>query len=275
VSAPAPDIGPISAGAEDGTCQARPVTPHIAYPDPAWPGPDDLLDVGMWLALSTHHAHLAESRGVVRRYRPEVARFATFDPAIGVPDDAAWADLAGLVGPGGVALLTWGGAAVEPPTPWTTLGNGQGIQMVLADADRLEAGAASAATSAPTIRDLTDADVPAMVALVALTEPGPFQDRTIEMGRYLGVFDGDRLVAMAGERMHPPGFTEISAVCTHPDARGRGLASALVGSVAAAIRERGETPFLNVSAQNPARSLYEHLGFEEQRRFTFRAEQFG
>lgn len=229
----------------------------------------------MWLALSTHHARLAESRGVVRRYRPDVARFATFDPAIGVPDDAAWADLAGLVGPGGVALLTWGGAAVAPPAGWTTLGDGQGVQMVLADPDRLEAGATAATTNAPTFRELTDADVPAMVALVALTEPGPFRERTIEMGRYLGVFNQGQLVAMAGERMHPPGFTEISAVCTHPDARGRGLASALVGSVAAIILERGETPYLNVSAQNPARSLYEHLGFAERRRFTFRAEQFG
>ena len=85
------------------------------------------------------------------------------------------------------------------------------------------------------IRPLTLDDEPQMAALVALTEPGPWRPRTIELGDYFGVFDGDRLVAMAGERQRLPGFTEVSAVCTHPDARRRGLGAA----VTAECLERG------------------------------------
>ncbi len=67
---------------------------------------------------------------------------------------------------------------------------------------------------------------------------------------------------MAGERLHPPGWTEISAVCTDESVRGQGLASRLVRAVAYGIRERGETPFLHTSAASTgAIRLYEALGF--------------
>ena len=82
------------------------------------------------------------------------------------------------------------------------------------------------------------------------------------MGTYLGIRRGGRLIAMAGERMHPPGFTEISGVCTDPTARGQRLGTRLLLAIAAGIRERGETPFLHVLASNTdAVRLYEHLGF--------------
>ena len=113
-------------------------------------------------------------------------------------------------------------------------------------------------------------DVPDMLALVERTRPGPFRPGTIRMGTYLGIRQRGRLVAMAGERLHPPGWTEISAVCTEPEHRGRGLATRLVQAVAAGIRERGEIPFLHAAATNVnAIRLYESLGFRLSRTSTF------
>ncbi len=107
-----------------------------------------------------------------------------------------------------------------------------------------------------------------MVALAELTEPGPFRERTIELGVFYGIFHGDRLVAMAGQRTHLPGHVEVSAVCTHPDARGRGYARQLISTVADEIREREKTPFLHSFTDNyPAIRVYESLGFIESRRF--------
>jgi predicted GNAT family acetyltransferase len=101
-----------------------------------------------------------------------------------------------------------------------------------------------------------------MLALATLTKPGPFLPRTHELGQFWGVKENGRLIAMAGERMKLPGFTEVSGVCTHPDFRGRGLAGVLSRVVATHIMNRGETPFLHAYAANrPAISLYESLGF--------------
>ncbi len=101
-----------------------------------------------------------------------------------------------------------------------------------------------------------------MMALVALTQPGPFAKRTVELGRFLGIFVGDSLIAMAGERMCLDGFVEISGVCTHPDHRGRGLAAVLITTLVRAALERGETPFLHAFADNEtALGVYRKLGF--------------
>jgi predicted GNAT family acetyltransferase len=106
------------------------------------------------------------------------------------------------------------------------------------------------------------ADVSAMLELTALTKPGPFFARTYELGQYFGIRDGDRLAAMAGERMRLDGFTEISAVCVHPDHRGKGYARLLIRALIKAIADRGETPFLHVFVSNlNAIALYERLGF--------------
>jgi predicted GNAT family acetyltransferase len=117
---------------------------------------------------------------------------------------------------------------------------------------------------------LTAADVPEMLDLVRRTEPGPFRPRTVELGTYLGLRRDGALIAMAGERMHPPGWTEISAVCTDPAFRRQGLATRLVRAVAAGIRARGETPFLHTGAGNTtAIRLYESIGFTVHRYLTF------
>lgn len=108
-----------------------------------------------------------------------------------------------------------------------------------------------------------------MLDLVARTEPGPFRRRTIELGAYLGIRREGRLVAMGGERMRPPGWTEISAVCTDPAYRGQGLATRVVRAVAAGIKARGETPFMHAAADNTAAlRLYESIGFSLRREVT-------
>jgi predicted GNAT family acetyltransferase len=117
------------------------------------------------------------------------------------------------------------------------------------------------------ITALTAADVPDMLQLVELTRPGPFSAGTIVLGSYLGIRYAGKLIAMAGERMRFDGFTEISAVCTHPAFRGCGHASSLIRALVRQIIARGETPFLHLYSDNTlAAALYTKLGFAFQRR---------
>jgi len=117
--------------------------------------------------------------------------------------------------------------------------------------------------------ELTAADVSAMVELAELTEPGPFLERTIEMGRYIGVRDGGRLVAMAGERMKPPGWVEISGVCTHSAARGQGYASRMVANLLANCFAHDQRAFLHVVVDSPSEKtaigVYESVGFRHRK----------
>jgi predicted GNAT family acetyltransferase len=116
---------------------------------------------------------------------------------------------------------------------------------------------------------LTFADVAEMMRLAELTKPGPFAARTIVLGSYIGIRLAGMLVAMAGERMRFDGFTEISAVCTHPDHRGRGHAFRLVSALMRSILARGETPFLHIYSDNTgAAALYRKLGFTYRRSLT-------
>ena len=110
---------------------------------------------------------------------------------------------------------------------------------------------------------LGDADAGEMLALATLTRPGPFRTRTHTLGRFLGIRDGSRLVAMAGERLKLDGFAEISAVCTHPDYRSRGYGAALMRAIGQRMLSEGDTPFLHTYAANTgAIALYRKLGFE-------------
>jgi predicted GNAT family acetyltransferase len=116
--------------------------------------------------------------------------------------------------------------------------------------------------------ELTEADAPEMLALTELTHPGPFGKRTGELGLYLGIRREGRLAAMAGERLRMPGYTEVSAVCTHPDYQGQGFAAVLVAAVVARMRRRSERPFLHVRPENKrAIELYQRLGFTIRRQF--------
>lgn len=210
-----------------------------------------LLDNLPWFALTSRHRHLAEGSGSARRYQPEVAGFVGIESA----RPEAWADLAAVAGTG-QEVAVFGALAVDPPDGWTRLGGGTGRQMILLDDARL-------AESDDRITRLDASDVPQMLALVELTKPGPFRPRTIEMGSYFGAFDDDgRLIALAGERLGVPGYTEISAVCTHPDARAQGWGGRLTSHVARHIAARGETPILHVAETNvDAQRVYDRLGF--------------
>jgi predicted GNAT family acetyltransferase len=105
-----------------------------------------------------------------------------------------------------------------------------------------------------------------MIALAAVTEPGPFLLQTIQMGRYFGIRSSDgRLIAMAGERLKLNGFTEISAVCTSPEFRGQGHARGLVEFLVAQTLAEGKVPFLHVKEENGAKLLYEKIGFRVRR----------
>jgi ribosomal protein S18 acetylase RimI-like enzyme len=216
------------------------------------------LDHPVRAALTGPHAHFAERRGDVLRYPLDVS------PFLALPDEPTgqdWADLAELAGPGAVVPLAVVGPAA--PAGWETVFSMAGVQMI-------DAGVAAAPDDAA-VR-LTAADVPEMLDLVERTRPGPFLPRTVEMGTYLGFRAGGELVAMAGERLHPAGFTEISAVCTEDAHRGRGLATRLVLAVAHGIRQRGETPFLHAAATNTnAIRLYESLGFRLRKSVHFGA----
>ncbi|WP_029431575.1 GNAT family N-acetyltransferase [Blastococcus sp. URHD0036] len=216
------------------------------------------LDRPAWSALTGPHAHFAQRRGDVLRYPADVTPFLGMPSSTPTAQD--WADAAVLVGPGGLVPLA--GLDAPPPDGWPVTWQVAGVQLV-------DDGVVGA-PDAEAVR-LTADDVPEMLALVERTRPGPFLPRTIELGTYLGVRDGGALVAMAGERLHPPGWTEISAVCTDPAARGRGLATRLVRALVHGIRERGEQPFLHAAADNPAVALYESLGFRRRRSVTFAA----
>ncbi|MFG1995073.1 GNAT family N-acetyltransferase [Actinoplanes sp. NPDC048988] len=215
-----------------------------------------VLDNAAWESLTGPHARFAERYGQAARYQPDVAPFYALDDP---NDPAAWKDLLELTGPGAEVAVAGPVPAAHPG--WRLVDEVAGVQFVddtLADAP------------APEAVRLTAADVPEVLDLIERTRPGPFRTRTIELGGYLGLRDGGKLVAMAGERLHPPGWTEISAVCTDAAHRGRGLATRLVRAVAHGIRERGETPFLHTSAANAtAIRLYESIGFRLRRRTTF------
>ncbi|MDH6218960.1 GNAT family N-acetyltransferase [Streptomyces pseudovenezuelae] len=222
----------------------------------AAPGTHHVLDNPALAALTGPHAHFAERQGRVLRYPVDVS------PWLALPDDPDaedWADVAALAGPGAEIALP--GFRGEVPDGWEVTFRIDGVQFV-------DAGLAAAPE--PEAVRLGPADVPEMLDLVERTRPGPFLPRTIEMGTYLGIRRDGALIAMAGERLHPPGWTEISAVCTDPAFRGEGLATRLILAVAHGIKERGETPFLHTGAHNTtAIRLYEALGFRLRRRTAF------
>jgi ribosomal protein S18 acetylase RimI-like enzyme len=206
------------------------------------------LDNPAYASLCGAHSRFALVRGRTRRYRPDVA------PFLGLPSSPSaqdWQDAADLVAPDSYVAVPYSGAQLPPG--WQEVRSFELAQMV---GERVGAGECPEAIS------LGGADVPEVLELVAQTQPGPFLERTIELGDYLGIRRDGALVAMAGERFRLDGWTEISAVCTRPDYQGQGLASQLIAALVAGIERRAQRPFLHVLAANTtAIRLYEQLGF--------------
>lgn len=210
------------------------------------------LDNPAWDALTGRHAYLAIGDGPVRRYPADVSPFA----ALETPD--ALPELAARMTEGDTAVL-WSPVDLEAP---------DGVELVM----RFPCLQMSAEAFRPVEVDDDDAlplgpgDVPEMLALTALMKPGPFHEHTIRMGSYIGYRVGGRLASMAGERMKPQAFTEISAICTDPDFLGKGLARRLASILGRRIVADGRVPFLNVLPENAgAIALYESLGFTRRR----------
>ncbi len=210
---------------------------------------EHVLDNAVWFSIEGPHRELAEINGSAGRFHPEVTPFA----GLREPTAEAWNDLAQLLGSDGIACLF--ATEVSVPEGWERLGSVPAIQMTTDDV-----------VTKPSLfefLDLRAADVPEMLELVAEAQPGPFGPRTIELGDYIGYRVDGRLVAMAGERLRSDEYTEISAVSTATEFRGRGLATAMMFELIDRIRNRGETPYLNLAASNTnALRLYKALGFK-------------
>ena len=212
-----------------------------------------LLDNITWHALSGPHARFSAGTNTARRYA------AGFSPILGFatplrPDFDALAPYCAAD-----EHFYCDGWTGEAPPGWRLDVESTMFKMVweapmpaqdeVPDAVRLDARHAARAFE-----------------LASLTKPGPFGPRTIELGEYFGCFEGDRLVAMAGERMTAGTLREISGVCTHPDSQGQGLARKLMAKLVRLQMQRGETPFLHVMRDNEnARRLYERMGFRNYR----------
>lgn len=228
--------------------------------------PAHVLDNPAWSALTGPQRPQAEVAGGVARYRSGISNFGAFD---GPPGPGHWAAMSNLVGPSGVVITA--GCTGTPPAGWAVEFDGAAVQMTGEGIDGLvDIGSEGTGVETDEVVPLGPDDVDDMMDLVAETRPGPFTARTWELGGYVGIRRGGRLVAMAGERMHPVGWAEISAVATRPDHRRQGLSRRLVRAVAAGVIARGETPVLHVSVDNVgAIRLYGSMGFDRRRTIRF------
>lgn len=211
-----------------------------------------LLDNPIWHSLVTGHAHFAlgerMGNGLARRYPSDIGPLS----ALQEPTPEAYADLAAIVPQGDVAILFLEDKP-EVPEGWELRRGGTLVQMICP---------AIPAAVDDAIVTMGPADTAEMVALAELTEPGPFRHGTSGLGGFIGIRVDGRLAAMAGQRLSPTGFSEVSAVCTHPDFRGRGYARALVAAVARNIHLDGRVPFLtSFEANTGAIRIYQKVGF--------------
>ena len=212
------------------------------------------LDNVIWNALNTSQIHLGVGHGVARKFHRDVSLLG----GVSEPCDEAYDALAELVDDGervGLFLEE----DPKPPSHWKIVASMPLLQMLH------ESSSQAAEITLPVFHRLGETDVPEMLALTKLTKPGPFATRTREMGDYFGIRKDGKLVAMAGERLRLPGFTEISAVCTHPDHLGQGHARRLIALLLGRIQGRGEQAFLHVRQDNTrAVKLYERMGFRSR-----------
>ena len=214
-----------------------------------------ILDNPCWNALNTGNNNLAEGNEQVKYFPAEVA------PFVGLPEwnYNGFKHLYDVIPPQRrIAFMN--STEVKIHGEWDVVDYLVALQMV-------HTNPAPSLTASSQIVPLLDKDIPQMIALTRMTHPGPFFQRTIEFGNYEGIFNGNELVSMAGQRLHAGEYVEISAVCTHPDHTGKGYASQLISSQIHQIRSASAIPFLHVKDDNlPAIKLYKSLGFEVRKR---------
>jgi predicted GNAT family acetyltransferase len=213
------------------------------------------LDNPAWSALTTHQAQIALVEGMARRFPPEMA----VHGALALPMPQAWQSMARLAR---VPVALFSSARLAPPPGWTVTRHVELFEMVHEDSGAV---AQNQDLSLP-IAELSDADLPEMSALYEATRPGrKLCQRILKLGGFVGVRTEGKLVAMAGLRMHLPGFREITKVATLAGFEGRGYATALVATLVKRIHERKERPFLTVNTDNlRAVEIYRRLGFHER-----------
>ena len=217
-----------------------------------------LLDNISWHSLVGPHARYSTGTNEARRYSRG------FSPIVAFADVERpnFASLGSCCDPG--EQLYCGGWSGPVPSGWQ-IDLESTMHMMTWEAPVPAADGAFAAVR------LGREHVSQMLELVGITHPGPFGPRTVELGEYFGFFQGERLVAMAGERMCAGALREISGVCTHPDFQGQGLARRLVEKLIRHEVQRNETPFLHVMRDNiAARRIYERIGFRNHQELLIR-----
>jgi ribosomal protein S18 acetylase RimI-like enzyme len=223
------------------------------------------LDNVIWTSLTTTHAHFAEASGSARRFPEEISLLG----AVREHTAEAYNALAELTRARPVGLFL---EDEHPPVGWRAVAVKPLLQMICENDSLL----GPPPSDVPRLIELGAAESSRMMDLAELTRPGPFGPRTHEFGRYVGIKEEGDLVAMAGERLRLPGYTEVSAVCTHPSRTGRGYARLLMSDVMRRIFQRGEQPFLHVRNDNThAIELYRRMGFRERLQRYYAVVQFG
>lgn len=211
---------------------------------------NNVLNNPVWEALCSGDKDLSLGTATVKFFDPQVSPFAGFEEGY----TEGFGELYDILPPGRTILYA-APYPIEPPKSWQLLHGISGLQFVYE-------GKGSVAPAAHMLVPLGKEHTGQMVQLADLTKPGPFGPRTIEFGHYFGIFEGEQLVAMTGQRLHVHRHTEISAVCTHPAHLGKGYAAALVQHAVQVILQQDQTPFLHVRADNHrAIALYQRLGF--------------
>ncbi|RUV75983.1 MAG: GNAT family N-acetyltransferase [Mesorhizobium sp.] len=208
-----------------------------------------VLDRPIWNALATRHQAFAQGDNLAKRYRPSIVSFA----ATAADDPESLQALGRLIPPYESAILVQADA-IALPARFSVISTAALVQMIAEPPLQI--------VSDERVQRMTRDDAAEMLALASITKPGPFTLEALNLGDFWGVRIGGRLVAMAGERMKQPGYTELSGVCSHPEFRGGGLGRLLSLFVASQIMARGEIPYLHAYASNAAAiGLYESIGF--------------